>query len=129
MTDHEWAIVLDRWPSDLRDVAQTVMERIDTLLGRERSVCLSQFQALLGRLDRIERRQSRNAERIDDLQIRLDHYEQDRLDEARVEIERLAADMLPKDERDKLIRVLYRLAADVEALKARAAGEAADGNG
>jgi hypothetical protein len=99
------------------------MERIDTLLGHERSACIGQFQSLMMRLDRFEQRQARNAERIDDLQIRLDRYEQDRLDEAHAEIGRLAADMLPKDERDKLIQVLYKLAADVEQLKARAVGD------
>jgi hypothetical protein len=116
VNDQAWTVFLDRLPLDLRDAAQVIMQRITTLLEKERLACLADVQ-------RVERRQSRSAERIDDLQLRLDRYEQDRLDEARVEIERLAADMLPKDERDKLIQVLYRLAADVEQLKARAVGD------
>jgi hypothetical protein len=129
MNDREWTIALDRWLPELRDVAQTVMERIDTLLGRERSACLSQFQTILGRLDRIERRQTGNSERVDALQVRLSHYEQERLDEAQAVIERLAADMLPKGEREKLIGVLYTLVTDVAALKDKAVGEAPDGDG
>ena len=46
MSDQEWLAYLDTLPPDLADFAGHVMERINTLLNRERSQAISERQAL-----------------------------------------------------------------------------------
>lgn len=58
MNDQSWVAFLDALAPEQRDLAQIIMQRITTLLEKERSACLVDVQ-------RIERRQVRNAERID----------------------------------------------------------------
>jgi hypothetical protein len=122
MNDAAWLAYLDTLPPDHKALAQRLMTRIQTILNSDRRKTLDDVQ-------RAERRSDRNAERINETELRLDAYEQQRALDVQAELERFAAEQLPADERDKLIGVLYSLSARVDALEREAggaAGEAAD---
>lgn len=83
------------------------------------------FNSLAGDVQRLERRHIARGARIDELQLRLDHYEERQWSAAKEAIEQFAAQQLPQEQRDALVDMLYRLAADVEMLKAKAQGDVA----
>ena len=72
---------------------------------------------------RVERRQKTNSEKIAELHVRLDLYEQQQWDRATEAIEQFAAQQLPVKECERLIEKLHTLIAEVAALKAKQAGE------
>lgn len=51
MTDQEWQAYMAQLPPDLADLAAHIMERINTVLNRERSRALGDTQTLHQRLD------------------------------------------------------------------------------
>lgn len=109
-----WLGTLDE---QTRDLVQTVMAFVGVQID-------SRFNDLAGDVQRIERRQGKNITRVDELQLRLDQYENRQWIAAKEAIEQFAATQLPIDERDALIQLIYQLVADVEALKAKQAGDA-----
>lgn len=113
-TYNEWIASL---PDDTRLLVQHIMARVGALLN-------SRYNSLHEDLQRTDRRQATNSGRIAELNLRLDQYEDRQWSAAKEAIEQFAATQLPATERDELIQVLYNLARDVEALKAKAAGDA-----
>jgi hypothetical protein len=110
MNQTAWNLFLNTLPEDHRDLAIKIMERVQAVINGDRS-------HLLNELQRGYRRSDGNAARINELALRLDHYEQQRADDVKNELERYARDQLPPDERDQLIAVLYNLVARVEQLE------------
>lgn len=110
MTDHEWQAYLDTLPPELSDLAQHLMERINTVLNRDRSRVLDELQ-------HAERRMDTLAHRMSELTARLDAYEQQRAADVQAELAQFTADQLSPARRDELIGVLYNVATRVEALE------------
>ena len=110
----------DTWiaslPAEQRTFVQGIMAIVMVMLD-------DRFNNVSGEVGRIARRQATNSERIAELQVRLDLYEQQQWDRATEAIEQFAAMQLPVVERDRLIGVLHTLVAEVEALKAKQLGE------
>lgn len=109
---NEWLGTLDQ---EQRELVQKIMARVQTILNVDRRQTIDDVQ-------RVERRQATNSGRIAELNLRLDQYEDRQWSAAKEAIEQFAQQQLPKDERDKLIDVLYSLARDVEALKGKVFG-------
>jgi len=84
------------------------------------------FNTLAADVQRNERRIKTNSERVAELNTRLDHYETRQWQAATEAIEQFAKTQLPPDLRDQLIETIYRLARDVEQLKAKQAGDASE---
>lgn len=120
MTPYEaWVSTL---PEDQRILVQSIMAHVMVMVD-------DRFNSLAGDLQRTDRRQHTNSERIADLNVRLDHYETRQWQAATEAIEQFAQSQLPQEERDRLIAVLYELARDVEQLKARQANDDAERSG
>lgn len=51
MNDIEWLAYLDTLPPDVADLAGHIMERMNTLLNRERSAAIGERQALERKID------------------------------------------------------------------------------
>lgn len=109
-----WIASLD---ADKRTFVQTIMAHVMVMLD-------DRFNSLAGDVQRLERRHIARGQRIDELQLRLDQYEDRQWSMAKEAIEQFAAQQLPTEQRDELIKMLYRLAADVSELKAKQAGDA-----
>lgn len=118
MNDSAWLAFLDTLPPDHKELAQKLMARIQTIINSDRRKVLDDVQ-------RAERRSDRNAARINETELRLDHYEQQRAADVQAELERFANEQLPVEEREKLIGVLYNLSARVETLERQANDDAA----
>ena len=110
MNKNDWNIFLNSLPADHRDLAIKFMERIQAIMNGDRSHLLDEMQ-------RSHRRSDSNAERISELAIRLDIYEQQRADDVKAELERFAREQLSKSEADQFVATLYDLAARVEKLE------------
>jgi len=110
MNDSLWHAFLDTLTPSDRNLAQKIMARIQTVLNSDRVHTHDEIQ-------RSVRRADRNAQRLDDLAIRLDAYEEQRALDVAAELERFARDQLPPDERDKLIGVLYNVVTRIERLE------------
>lgn len=109
-----WIASLD---AEQRNFVQTIMAHVMVMLD-------DRFNSLAGDVQRLERRHIARGQRIDELQLRLDQYEDRQWSMAKEAIEQFAATQLPTEQRDALVATLYRLAADVEALKAKQGGDA-----
>lgn len=109
-----WLGTLDE---QTRNLVQTIMAFVGAQID-------SRFNDLAGDIQRVERRQGKNITRVDELQLRLDQYENRQWSAAKEAIEQFAAMQLPPDQRDVLIQMIYKLVADVEMLKAKQAGDA-----
>lgn len=109
-----WLGTLDE---QTRDLVQMVMTFIGVYVD-------SRFNDLEGSIQRVERRQGKNITRVDELQLRLDQYENRQWLAAKEAIEQFAATQPPSDQWDELVQLIYQLAVDVEALKAKQAGDA-----
>ncbi len=110
MNDAAWHTFLDTLDPDRRRQAQSIMARVQTVLNSDRRKTIDDVQ-------RVERRHDRNAERINELAIRLDVYEAQRATDIRSELERIASDVLTKEEIADLLTGLYRLTARIEKLE------------
>jgi hypothetical protein len=110
MNESLWSAFLDTLTPSDRNLAQKIMARIQTVLNSDRLHTLDEAQ-------RVARRTDRNAERLEELAIRLDAYEEQRALDVAAELERFARDQLPPDERDKLIGVLYNVVTRIERLE------------
>lgn len=110
MKTADWMAYLDTLPPDHRDLAQHIMSRIQTVLNSDRKKAHAEYQHAEHRIDY-------NAQRISDLDLRLDSYEAHRAKDVQNEIERFAREQLSADERERLIAVLYNVVARVERLE------------
>jgi hypothetical protein len=110
MNNAAWLTYLDTLPPDHKALAQKFMARVQAVINSDRNKAFDEIQ-------RAERRSDGNAARINDLNLRLDRYEQQRADDVRKELEMFAQDQLPPDERDRLIGVLYNLSVRVEEIE------------
>lgn len=110
MNNTAWIAYLNTLPPDHQKLAQHLMTRIQTVLNSDRQHAFNEIQ-------RAARRSDKNAERIDDLALRLDSYEEQRAADVQAELERFARDQLPADERDRLIGILHSLVARIEQLE------------
>lgn len=112
MNDAAYRAWIEGLPDATRDLVQTLLALIGAQID-------DRFNALAADIGRVERRQKTNSERVAELNLRLDQYEERTWSAAKEAIEQFAATQLPTAERDALIQVLYNLARDVEALKGR----------
>lgn len=110
MNDSLWHAFIDTLSPDHRDIAQKIMARINTTLRSDRQRTFDEMQ-------RGARKSDRNAARIDDLNVRLDIYEEQRAKDVQAELERFAREQLPPEERDRLIGVLYNVVARLEQIE------------
>lgn len=110
MNDLEWVAYLATLPPALADLAQHMMERINTVLSRDRSRAIDEEQ-------RTARRSDANAERINDLALRLDQYEERGTADIRAELVAWQRGQVSKEQWDQFIKEFHQLAVAVEALK------------
>ena len=110
MNNTAWIAYLNTLPPEHQQLAQQLMVRIQTVINSDRQHAFDEIQ-------RATRRSDKNAERIDDMTIRLDSYEAQRAADVEAELERFAREQLPVDERDKLIAILHDLVARVKRLE------------
>lgn len=115
MNNVAWLAFLDTLPPDHKALALAIMERVQTVMNSDRQKVFDELQAGA-------RRSDGNAARINDLDLRLDHYEAQRAKDVQSELERFANEQLPVEERDRLIGVLYNVVARLDALEARQVG-------
>lgn len=71
MNDHAWMAYLDTLPPDLSDLAQHVLERVNTVLNRDRSLTLDEAQRIERRLEVLQRH-------IEAIDVRLDEQPRER---------------------------------------------------
>jgi hypothetical protein len=105
MKQQDWMAYLDTLPPDHRSLAQKIMARVQTVLNSDRR--------------HNEQRSDHNSERINELALRLDSYEEQRAADVRAELERFAKEQLSADEQSEMLRVLYLLTARVDKLEDR----------
>lgn len=122
MNDAAYRAWIEGLPDATRDLVQTIMALVGAQID-------NRFNELAADIQRVERRQKTNGERIAELNLRLDQYEDRTWSAAKEAIESFAATQLPPAERDALIQVLYGLARDVEQLKARQVNDHGDASG
>lgn len=110
----------DTWiatlPEDQRMLVQVVMARLMEMLD-------DRYNDLAGEVARWGRRHTGLTTRVAELQLRLDQYEVQQWTAAKEAIEQFAATQVPPELRDQLIETIYRLATEVEQLKAKQAGD------
>lgn len=112
MNDAQYHAWLDTLDKDQREIVQKMMSRINTILNADRRHTIDDIQ-------RVERRQATNSERIGDLHVRLDQYEQSAWTAAKQAIEEFAAARLSIEEVEKFFDAFRQLVIDVEELKTR----------
>lgn len=104
-------------PEEQRLFVQAIMAHVMLMVD-------DRFNELAGDIARVERRQGKNIGRVDELQLRLDYHEKRQWIAAKEAIEQFAAQQLPPERRDELIAKLNDVIARVEALEAKAQGDA-----
>lgn len=112
VTDLEWQSYLNTLPPELADLAGHLMERINTVLNRERSRALDEAQHLGRRMDVL-------AQRISDLVVRLELYEEQRASDVQASLARFAEQQLAPEQVQKLLGEVYRLGARLPGLEQR----------
>lgn len=95
---------------DQRSLVQTIMAVVMAMVD-------SRYNELASNIQSNERRLKTNSERIGELQLRLDHYEETQWNAAQEAIERFASEQLPLDERLRLVDLLHNLVVEVEELR------------
>lgn len=110
----------DDWINSLPDEQRVLVQQIMLRLGR---LLDSRYSALIDDIQRMERRLATQSGKIAELHTRLDQYETHQWTMAKEAIEQFAITQLPAERREELIAMLYQLAADVEELRAKVAGE------
>lgn len=110
MNDLEWQAYLDTLSPELADALSHLMERINTVINRDRSRALAEVQHLEQRMDKL-------GQRLSELTVRLELYEEQRAADVQAEIDRFAAQQLKPERVQELIGVLYTAVARIEALE------------
>lgn len=110
----------DAWISSLSPEQRALVQ---PLMAHLMTVVDSRFNELASDVQRVERRNREQGQRLAETNLRLDHYETQQWNAAKEAIEQFAKQQLPPEERDRLIEVLYTLVTKVEALEQKAVND------